>query len=247
MFTVPTIEMSREFHAVWLAAGQHLERQVDQGISWLKCDPRPPFLEHLSFRLGNQLFFIRVMAEDGSVEAPGHIGGLEAIAKGCNGHACLMPMRMIRGEWRPLVPGWGLVDLVTELPVDPPALVTDEAIEMTDWELQDFAVQVVRDMLRKEGHELMSWNGNPDVNPSLWFLGEDGPEWVLVRAVRYPIRRAPFPVNWKEIARSLAALSRKGHFASVAVACGGGPAGEGFLARGHGLMIAYEGLEPGPG
>jgi hypothetical protein len=39
----------------------------------------------------------------------------------------------------------GLVDAQTGRPINPVALVNDELIEMTDWELQDFAVQIVRD------------------------------------------------------------------------------------------------------
>ena len=33
--------------------------------------------------------------------------------------------------------------------------ISDERIEMTDWELQDFAVQVVRDQLEKTGKRLL--------------------------------------------------------------------------------------------
>jgi hypothetical protein len=59
-------------------------------------------------------------------------------------------------------------------PVDPRALVTDERIEMTDWELHDMAVQVVREHLQQQGFELMSWQGNPEVDPSIWFIGKSG-------------------------------------------------------------------------
>ena len=55
------ISMSDAFHACWSAAGNHLNRQVEGGIKfWLRAHPYPPYLEHLSFRLGNQLFYVRV-------------------------------------------------------------------------------------------------------------------------------------------------------------------------------------------
>ena len=38
-------------------------------------------------------------------------------------------------------------------PIDPVALLTDEWIEMTDWELHDLAVQIVRDELQKDSKE----------------------------------------------------------------------------------------------
>ena len=78
-----------------------------------------------------------------------------------------MPMRRRGGEWVTGSPGWGLVDARTGSIVDLPALVSAEDIEMTEWELQSFAVQVVRDQLVNEGRQLMSWSDNPEVNPSL--------------------------------------------------------------------------------
>ena len=44
-----------------------------------------------------------------------------------------------------------------------PTLVSADDIEMTEWELQSFAVQVVRDQLVKEGRQLMSWTRRPPV------------------------------------------------------------------------------------
>ena len=100
---------------------------------------------------------------DDRLETPGNPDGLLSIADGCAGHACIMPMRRVGGDWEPTDPGWGLLDARTRKLIDPPALISGEKIVMTDWELQDLAVQVVRDELAKEGRELMSWNGNPGV------------------------------------------------------------------------------------
>src|SRR5437870_4919185 len=76
------------------------------------------------------------------------------------------------------------------------------SLMMTDWEVQDFAVQVVRQQLEKQGRQLISWQGTPSVDPSLWFVGDQGPEWVVVRAVRHPRTRANVPANWDKIAAS---------------------------------------------
>src|SRR6516165_3469246 len=63
----------------------------------------------------------------------------------------------------------------------------------------------------------LSWQGNPKVEPSIWFVGDNGPEWVVVRAVRYPKTRADLPSDWQQIAAWCAKLGKVGHFASVAV------------------------------
>ena len=251
MFDVEMQEMSPEFMDCWQAAGEHIDKQVQGGMqSWLRCHPYPPVLEHLSFRLGNQVFFVRVEDADERIDGPGSLKGLLLVADGCNGHACVMPMKKILGDgWKADRSGWGLVDARTGAVVDPAQLVTDEKIEMTDWELQDFAVQVVRKQLENDGFQLMSWQGNPDVDPAIWFVGESkGPEWVVVRAVRYPNNEAPKPENWAAIAESCARKSEIGHFAQLAFASTEQPfrsQGERPvpLWRGYGVHVRYMGLE----
>jgi hypothetical protein len=141
-----------------------------------------------------------------------------AIADGCRGHACLMPMHWEGGRWKPERPGWGLVSATTGEPISPPALITEEPIRMTNWELQDFAVQVVRQKLESQGRALMSWQGNPAANPSIWFVGDDGPEWLIVRPALNPASNPTPPSNWRAIARQCAKLSTTGHFVRVLVA-----------------------------
>jgi hypothetical protein len=241
---------SEEFARCWQAAGQHIQTLAQGPLhSWLRVHLSPPFLEHLSFRLGYQLFFIRIEDVERQLHVPGSREGLQSIAEGCKGHACLMPMERRGGTWVPDASGWGLLDAQTETPIDPVALPTDERIEMTDWELQDFAVQIVRDELQKDGKELMSWQGNPTVNPSIWFVGDTGPEWVVVSAARYLAVREGFPGNLNQIAEHCAKLGKTGYFASVSVAS----AHDEFktravppepLWRGHEMIVRFEGLVP---
>jgi hypothetical protein len=249
MYDIEMSQPSEEFARCWNDAGSHIQAHMQgSGQFWLKSNLEPPFLEHLSFRLGNQLFFVRLEDVDGRMMVPGSRVGLRAVSEGCRGHACLMPMRRTPGGWVPTQREWGLVDLDSGATVNPAALVSDELIEMTDWELQDLAVQVVRDHIKGTGRQLMSWQGNPAVTPSLWFVGDRGPEWVVVRAARYPLLEAPAPADWKAIAASCARLSKVGHFASVAVAssadefdaAGGIPPTP--LWRGHQMFIRFTGL-----
>lgn len=252
MYEIEMHEMTPAFHACWLAAGNHLNRQVDGGIqAWLRADPHPPFLEHLSFRLGNRLFFVRLVDVDGEVRGPGNSRGAISAARMANGIACLMPMRRSRsGEWGADLPGWGLADAHTRELINPAALVTDEKIEMTPWELQDVAVQIVRNDLTDAGFKLNSWQSNPEIDPSLWFVGKSGgAEWVVIRTATYPVPRAERPGNWAAIADNVARVSKIGHFASVSLVSAeqvSGPedAPRIPLWRGYGLHAIYNGLEP---
>ena len=252
MHDIYMAEVSNEFARCWQAAGVHIQNQAQGPLqSWLRAHLNPPFLEHLSFRLGNQLFFIQLQDVDGALEAPGNLGGLLSVADGCQGHACLMPMQKVAGEWRCVVTGWGLIDARTELTVNPVALISDERIEMTDWELQDFAVQVVRSQLEKDGRQLMSWQGNPSVDPSIWFVGDKGPEWVVVRTARWPERDAAVPKNISEIASKCLHIGKTGHFAVVGATNSNDPfdpqakiSGNYIpLFRGDGISVGYNGLK----
>ena len=243
---------SEEFAHCWSAAGNHLSASThDGGISWLKNKLEPPFLEHLSFRLGNQLFFIRIEDVDGRIRAPGNSKGFRMIAKKCNGVACRMPMRRINSEWKAEYPGWGLIHADTGQPINPITMITDEKIEMTDWEVHDFAVQVVRNYIVKNlAHKFFTSQSNPTVDPSIWFEGKQGREWVVVRVVRYPDNEAPFPKNMAEIAANCAKNSTVGHFASVAIANADDPFSASSklspmpLWRGHAMYVRLDGLVP---
>ncbi len=244
-------EVTEEFSRCWQAAGQHLQAQTHDGqLSWLKANLVPPFLEHLSFRLGNQLFFIRIDDVDGKIRGPGNPNGFRIIAKGCSGHTCRMPMRFNGSNWETAECGWGLIDDQSGRVIDPIALISDEKIEMTNWELHDFSVQVVRDYIEQElGRQIMSSQGNPAVDPSIWFVGEDGPEWVVVRAAKFPKKESSPPTNMADIAVDCAKLSNTGHFASVAVAnseaafdsTGNVPVLP--LLRGHGMYVRFDSLQ----
>lgn len=243
-------DVADAFAACWRVAGIHVEHQGERAglhVMWLKANLEPPFLEHLSFRLGNQLFFVRVEDVDGRVTGPGTVDGLRAIAQGCLGHPCILPMRRTAEGWRAERSGWGLVHADSGLEVVPPTLLSEAPVEMTDWELHDFAVSVVRQTLERSGREIMSSQGNPGVDPSIWFVGDHGPEWVVVRAVRYPATEAARPDNWTEIARSCARLSSRGHFAPVAVANADERTNASNVAlplwRGGPMHVRYTGLE----
>ncbi len=251
MYEIEMHEMSEAFFLCWKAAGTHLSKQVDGGIlSWLRAHPYPPLLEHLSFRLGNQLFFVRVEDVDGKVRGPGNPQGFITAARMANGRACILPMKkLFGGAWVADMPGWGLLDPDTRRPIAPVALVTDQKIEMTPWEVHDMAVQVVRDQLDKQGFELMSWQGNPEVDPSIWLIGQSKrPEWVVVRSAIFPANSAERPSNWQAIEASCAKMSATGHFASVAMVSVDQPFESSEEAplplwRGHGMHVRFTGLE----
>ncbi|HCF0825246.1 TPA: hypothetical protein NH722_006029, partial [Pseudomonas aeruginosa] len=139
----------------------------------------------LSFRIKNQIFLVRVIDTDGKVDTQGTTAGLIHHAQQWNGVPCLLPMRLENGAWKPANPGWGLIHALNNMPVDPPDLGSDSPVEMTDWELHDFAVMCVRKHIEDNlGRQVTSSCNNPLINPSFFFEGENGLEWVVVRVAR---------------------------------------------------------------
>ena len=106
MHNIEMAEVTEDFARCWSAAGLRIQNQAQGQLqSWLRSHLNPPFLEHLSFRLGNQLFYIQVEDVEGVLQTPGSLEGLLTIADGCAGHACLMPMKRAGQDWEPTESG----------------------------------------------------------------------------------------------------------------------------------------------
>ena len=80
---------------------------------------------HTSFRIGNQLFFVQIEDKDNELDTPSNLDGLRMITNGCDGVACLMPMRRKGVSWEVVEPGWGLIDPQTREIINPYDLVTN--------------------------------------------------------------------------------------------------------------------------
>jgi len=151
-----------------------------------------------------------------------NINGLISFSKECKAIPCLLPMKKTDGEWSVENDGWGLIDPETNKQIIPESFITDESVEMTDWEVQDGAVMIVKNKIEESGKELMSWQSNPQVHPSLWFVGDNGPEYVVVSSARYPEEALP-PKNIDDIKESNSKMSNVGYFASVVLASSDDP------------------------
>jgi hypothetical protein len=209
-----------EFIHAYIEAIRHIDSFARQGFEWIDRSPRPPFLAHMSFLLGNQAFYVQLEDVDSMLEVPGNLEGLLRIADGCNGHACkLVLKKRIDGGWQPALPGWSLLHAVSRQPVDPPSLVTAEKIELTDWEVSVIAVNTVADRLSQEGKHVTSAVGHLGIYPNIWLDHDNNLEWVIVGAARHP---AADPSPTADMINGAQYLANKGltsgYFASVVLA-----------------------------
>ena len=138
-------EPSDDFKRAWSYAGQHIQKQSGGGLSWLRADLNPPMAEHLSFRMGNQIFFIFVEAAEFNFRNAESL--FLRVSKEAGAVPCVMKMQQRISTWEPASPGWGLIHAESGAVITPPALVSDALIEMSRWELHDFAIQIVAQYL----------------------------------------------------------------------------------------------------
>jgi hypothetical protein len=241
--SIPHGEITREFRAMWTCGVGYVRKLSEDSLVWFKGNLYAPIFEHFSFRMGNQLYFVRLEDSEGRIHSPGTLEGLFEIAEACDGHALIMPMRYNGGIWLPTIPGWGLTDAKSKEQVDPKSLVTSELKEYTDWELHDMAVHAVALTLDKR--KLRSITNHPGVSPSIWYDGDSGVEWIIVRYARHPESDAAPPGNWAQIAESCHERGMgNGYFAVVVFAekdlATGLPAENTPLYRGANILINYQ-------
>jgi len=107
---------------------------------------------------------------------------------------------------------------------------------------------VLKRSLEEHGHKILSWAGDPEVNPSIWYVGKIGKmEWVLVKHTKYLIKTAPRPDNWQSLVKQLSVQGTLGNFASVSLVNAEqsfGPSDPIIpLWRGCGCYASYAGLD----
>lgn len=217
-YEIAPFEQTAEFENCWYSAGQHLNLRVrDSGASWLRAE-LPVFREHLSFALGNQLFFIQLINFDDPENGWWQPTRLSRAVEDANGIGCLLPMKFQDGVWKPVEPGWGLIDMNSRLPLIPAEMVSEERILMTAWEIHDVGVQVARQHLADNGWTVTSWQSDMEVNPSI-FAGKDGQlcGFVVRNSNKGPDKGAR-PGNAKQIAKQMHARGWGAKFIGLKVA-----------------------------
>lgn len=208
--------MPKDFDSAYQCAIEHLKRVGQEGINFLLGH----YEQHLSFRVGNQLVFVYIVADVEMSEndaIPSNI--FFGVANEANAIPCLLQMDYRHGTFEPSYPGWGLVDASNGQAVDLHELVSTELIEMTDWELNDFAIQyTIAQLNNKDGVKVTSYRSSLNHWPAIWFEWPSGYAWVYVSAVRYPTQTAKHPDNLNDIKQHCAQMSKIGYFAVVSVA-----------------------------
>lgn len=243
MYEINQIPASDNFSEAWLSAAKHLQNQGGERIKWLRADLNPPLAEHLSFFIGNQLIFVFVGVDD--VLGPSSRSLFLEAAKEAKAIPAIFRVKHNGTEYQPMLKGWGLLHAQTRRLLDPTDLVLDELIEISDWEVHDFALQVLVNFIQEKGDVIISKQSSLHNDPSIWFRDDNGASYIIVRSGRYPLQEALRPKNIYKIVHSCKPRSLFGYFASVTVANIDQQYTNDLLPlnRGQGMAVRFTGLE----
>ena len=253
MYDIDRPEPSQFFVETRKLVGNWLQQRMDQteGTRWIKGYLTYPAFEHLSFSYKNQIFCVVVeILDDKTKKSYLPEKTKDLLIKECNRNnliPCLYKVLVDNPEnpayntLRPYSDGWNLYNAKNGEPVIPERLGNNDLVKMSEWELNDFAIQVVRNYITDNLKlKVMSYQNIVGIDPQLWFEDDNRKRhYVIVRYTMYPNKNADLPNNLAGIQNKCKGFD--GFFASVAF-CSKGE-NPSILYRGQESFISFEGLK----
>jgi hypothetical protein len=223
----PYPDHSPNFSRALQIAGETLQEQFnseggkfadDLDYRWLKPDQTWPSFEHFIFGFRNQIFAVLVATTaDGQISLSNK--EIDRCLEPCASNN-LVPCLFLVDEltMRPCRDGWNLVHLLTRKPINPENIATEEQVEMSEWELRNYSIQVVKNHIKNQGMNVVSSQDILQIDPQIWFVDKDGARaWVIVR--HYPMTNGDEKLQWVGFERSNPELlSFDGYHAAVSIA-----------------------------
>ena len=220
---IPHQDISNDFWMAYQYARHYLNSKMNAPAVWLRNHLNQPFIEHMAFAFGSQVYFIFVRTEGAQVNE-NYVNRFLERCEDCNAIPCFMTMLPNNdGTYSPKYEGWNLRLISSQdVTIDPSYLWDDKKVPMTDWELYDFAVDTVYKYIKENNgipEEQITRHSNIGIDPQIWF--EQGPRkyYVVVRQTLYPEMSVERPPNSVEMATQLLEHGATGYFASVSLAC----------------------------
>lgn len=195
----------------------HISESLD--YKWIKAELTYPSFDHITFGYGNQVFSVLVDLCDsrGSHLTDNERDRFIKAASENNLVPCLF--KIMLPSLTPAHEGWNLIHFTSGKPIIPAEVSTNENIPMSEWELHNFSIQIVRNYIEQDQHgKILSFCDVLQINPQIWFDDAVGNRcWVVVRHVRQPAEAAI--ANWIGLEKSNPQIKGyDGFFAGVSLA-----------------------------
>ena len=178
-----------------------------EGFLWIKTELSYPSFDDFTFAYRNKIFSVLVERAERTGNNKfsfGNVRRVRTLIAGCENNnlvPCIYPVVETEGEThvfygypitdfkdgKSIIGSWNLIHAVSKKFVDPFDEASDELIEVSDWELQNWAVKIVANYLYKEGFKLLSYSDVLGIEPHIWFENSEGKRcWVEVLYEKYP-------------------------------------------------------------
>ena len=158
---------------------------------WLKTEPTPLGFADFVFAYKNQVFAVIVMREkkneDGS--SFGDPQKRSYLLQEARKNHLIPCAFFVYEEEQKSFSGksFNLRHALRYHPIDPIEKASDKLIELSDWELKNWAVSIVVQYLNQEGYRIDFYTDDPGIAPNIWFTDENGKKcWVQVLYTMYP-------------------------------------------------------------
>lgn len=173
------------------------------GFKWVKTELTYPSFDNLSFSFKSSVYsvIIELIDETGSSFS---LKQSERLLNACSENnliPCLFKIKLqeksknildfmassnVQDEYEliPVEQGWNLFNAKNNQKINPLTLSSEEPSKMSKWELGNFAIQIVRNDIEKDGSEVLSFCDLTEVNPQIWFKDKHGNVgWVIVKHI----------------------------------------------------------------
>ena len=144
MYKIDAYNISEEFLDAWRFAGENLTNQGQGSLNWIRAHLHQPFDDHLSFRVGNQIFSVLVELENSSMESSLTDRERSNQARFCldnNLVPCIYRIKKnSHGEHERIFPDWNLIHAETENPINPAELISEGLIKMSSYFFHPFSI-----------------------------------------------------------------------------------------------------------
>lgn len=167
------------------SAGYFIQQEVksmttnSHDFAWIQSTLLSPAFQHLCFRYKNNVYSILIGLQKGEtlfVRTQDMTNQKNVCLKN-NMIPCVIPLD--EETLKPVLSGSHMFNTQTFEQV---SIEEGDVTEMSQWELMDFAIQMVKNHITQQGCKLMSYCNVPEIVPQLWFEDKLGQaSYVIVK------------------------------------------------------------------
>ena len=174
-------------------AGANIQEFISKrtDTNWIRAEFTYPAFDSMNFMCGNQVFsvIIDIQDEEGVSYLPEHFIKRQLYAsEEYNLIPCKFPVIVpdpYEPDYEKIKPktnGLNLFNTKTDDIIYPDKLVTDEKIEISQWEMRNIGIKFILNYLKTKGYTIVSHQDTLEVDPQIWFKNlDDKKYWVIIR------------------------------------------------------------------